>query len=72
MSSGRPLRHITSICFHCHTAEEWHPEPDGTATPAILDDRAAPIYSRAQTLSDRERDLIDAALRTLGAQIITR
>lgn len=32
----------------------------------IQDDRAAPLYPRAQITSDRERALVDAALRDLG------
>ena len=32
----------------------------------ILDDRAAPLYPRAQVTTGRERALVDAALRDLG------
>ena len=32
----------------------------------LRDDRAAPQYPRAQTLTDRERGFVDAALRDLG------
>lgn len=36
----------------------------------ILDDRAAPIYSRAQPLTDEIRTLTDAGLATVGSRII--
>ena len=39
---------------------------DGWHVP-VLDDRAAPRYPRAQTLTDRERILVDDALATAGA-----
>jgi hypothetical protein len=35
----------------------------------IKNDRAAPIYPRAQTITAAERDLIDASLRDLGAAV---
>lgn len=41
---------------------------DGFAAP-ILDDRAAPRYPRAQTLTATERSLVDAALAAAGAQV---
>ncbi|MGH1412566.1 MAG: gamma-glutamylcyclotransferase family protein [Pelagimonas sp.] len=36
----------------------------------ILNDRAKPIYSRAQKLSGETRETVDAALRQLGSTII--
>jgi hypothetical protein len=32
----------------------------------IRNDRAAPLYPRAQVMTDRERALVNAALRDLG------
>jgi len=40
---------------------------DGWDVP-VLDDRAAPLYPRAQPLSGRERAIVDAALATAGAR----
>jgi hypothetical protein len=40
------------------TAEGWD--------VGVFDDRAAPQYPRAQVTSDRERGMVDAALRDLG------
>ena len=36
----------------------------------VLDDRAAPVYPRAQVTTARERETVDAALRDLG--VVTR
>ena len=44
---------------------------DGWDAP-ILDDRAAPIYSRSQRLRDDERGLVEDGLRDVSARIITR
>ena len=44
---------------------------DGWDAP-ILDDRAAPIYSRSQRLTGDERGLVDNGLRAVDARIITR
>ncbi len=44
---------------------------DGWDAP-ILDDRAAPIYSRHQRLASDERGLVDDALRDVQARVITR
>ncbi|NDV98997.1 gamma-glutamylcyclotransferase family protein [Salipiger sp. PrR002] len=38
----------------------------------FLNDRAAPLYPRAQSLSDAERGFVDAALRDVGAQVFSR
>ncbi len=38
----------------------------------ILDDRAAPLYSRHQELTKEERALADAGLAAAGAQVTTR
>lgn len=42
------------------TTDGWH--------APVLDDRAAPIYPRHQTLTTLERDFIDNALAALGAK----
>ena len=42
----------------------------GWDTP-ILNDRAAPIYPRAQTLSDAETKLTDDNIKMIGAHVIT-
>lgn len=42
-------------------AADFFATTDGWEAP-ILDDRAAPVYSRAQSLTARERDFVDAAL----------
>ncbi|SFL43466.1 gamma-glutamylcyclotransferase family protein [Shimia aestuarii] len=41
-------------------------------TAPILDDRAAPIYPRHQTLSGVERDLVDDHLKTLNVTLIDK
>ncbi|MDG3043099.1 gamma-glutamylcyclotransferase [Roseicyclus marinus] len=41
-------------------------ETTGGWDMGVLDDRAAPRYPRAQVTSDRERGMVDAALRDLG------
>ncbi|WP_018697797.1 gamma-glutamylcyclotransferase family protein [Amorphus coralli] len=50
---------------------EFMATTDGWHVP-ILDDRATPLYPRAQTLSDRERTLVDDALATAGASRFKR
>jgi len=40
---------------------------DGWDVP-VLDDRAAPLYARAQRLTPAERDVVDAALAGAGAR----
>jgi len=37
----------------------------------ILDDRAAPVYPRAQVLSAEDRDFVDDRLATMGSRIVT-
>lgn len=49
-------------------AEAFFDSTDGWDAP-ILNDRAAPIYPRAQPLAPQERALVDSALRTLSAQV---
>lgn len=49
-------------------AEAFFDTTDGWDAP-ILNDRAAPIYPRAQALPARDRDLVDSALRSLFAQV---
>jgi len=44
---------------------------DGWDAP-ILDDRATPIYSRAQALAQEERGLVDDWLRAVDARVIRR
>ena len=44
------------------TTDGWH--------APILDDRAAPIYSRAQMLTGHERDIVDASLKHLRVTLI--
>lgn len=43
---------------------------DGWDVTPILDDRATPVYPRAQLLDDNERDFVDAALRDLGCRVL--
>ncbi len=43
------------------TTDGWH--------APIRNDRCAPIYPRAQVLSDQERDLVDGWLKDLAAEI---
>jgi len=38
----------------------------------VLDDRAQPVYPRAQVLSARERGLVEAALAALGVTVLGR
>ena len=52
--------------FGAAGAERFFTSTHGWDMP-ILDDRAAPRYPRAQGLTDRERGLVDAALRDIGA-----
>lgn len=44
------------------TTRGWH--------VTILDDRAHPIYARAQPLTEAERDLVDAGLASVGARVV--
>jgi hypothetical protein len=44
------------------TTEGWH--------VPVLDDRAAPIYDRAQRLTDEERDAVDEGIARVGARIV--
>jgi hypothetical protein len=39
---------------------------------SIIDDRAAPVYPRHQTLTARQTDLVDGHLRRLGTELIPR
>ena len=49
-------------------AERFLDTTTGWATP-VLDDRAQPVYPRAQTLTAEERAFVDDALVRLGARI---
>ncbi|MCK8464202.1 gamma-glutamylcyclotransferase [Aliiroseovarius sp. S1339] len=49
---------IDGVTHFFETTEGWH--------APILDDRAAPIYPRAQILSDEERALVDEGLSRLS------
>lgn len=42
---------------------------DGWDSP-VLDDRRAPLYPRAQRLTDAERATVDAGLRSVGARVV--
>jgi hypothetical protein len=50
-------------------AEAFFDTTDGWDAP-ILDDRARPLYPRAQAPSDTARDLVDAALQALSAHLV--
>ena len=50
--------------------EEFFATTTGWDTP-VLNDRAAPIYPRAQPLSASERALVDHGLARVGARIMT-
>ena len=52
-------------------AERFFETTQGWEAP-VLDDRAAPRYPRAQTLTARERGLVDAALAALGTPRLDR
>jgi hypothetical protein len=52
-------------------AERFFETTRGWEAP-VADDRAAPRYPRAQSLSARERGLVDAALAALGVRVIGR
>jgi hypothetical protein len=45
------------------TTEGWH--------VPIVNDRAQPIYARAQVLSDEEREIVDEGISRLGARVVT-
>ena len=49
-------------------AEEFFETTVGWETP-VRNDRYAPEYPRHQTLTDRERDIVDANLRVLSAMV---
>ncbi|MEL7254400.1 MAG: gamma-glutamylcyclotransferase [Pseudomonadota bacterium] len=51
-------------------AQAFFDTTDGWNVP-ILDDRAAPIYPRAQTLSDAERSYVDDRLAALNVEVIS-
>ncbi len=44
------------------TTEGWH--------VPLVDDRARPVYARAQTLAPEERDMVDSAIARLGSRIV--
>lgn len=52
-------------------AERFFDTTRGWEAP-VVDDRRAPRYPRAQTLTARERGLVDAALTVLGVSVIGR
>ena len=52
-------------------AERFLRSTDGWDAP-ILNDRVAPIYPRHQLLTSFEKDVVDAALRSLGSTLIER
>ena len=51
-------------------AEHFFSTTTGWSAP-ILDDRAAPVYPRAQRLSDAERAVVDAGLMRFGCRIVS-
>jgi hypothetical protein len=52
--------------FGVEAMERFLRTTDGLVPEAILEDRSAPLYPRAVSLSEEERALIDAALSNFG------
>ena len=50
---------MTGVRHFFETTEGWH--------APILNDRAAPIYLRAQALTEEERQIVDEGLSRLSA-----
>ncbi|MCK8483073.1 gamma-glutamylcyclotransferase [Aliiroseovarius sp. S2029] len=51
---------LPGVTHFFETTDGWH--------APILNDRVAPIYPRAQTLTEEERQIVDAGLSRLSAQ----